>query len=75
MMLWIALLVAVFALLSVAQLFQLSNVPSTYPPVGRPIRARARRGDNETAVYVDKHNADGIAIQWEHNRDRGCRLL
>jgi hypothetical protein len=52
MMLWIALLVAAFALLSVAHLFQLSNVPSTNPPVGRLIRARARRGDSEPAVYV-----------------------
>ena len=52
MMLWIALLVAAFTLLSVAQLFQLSNVPSTNPPAGRLIRARARRSDNETAVYV-----------------------
>ena len=51
-MLWIALLVAAFALLSVAHLFQISNVPSTHPPVGRLIRARAHRGDNEVAVYV-----------------------
>jgi hypothetical protein len=51
-MLWIALLVAAFALLSVAQLFQLTNVSSTHAPVGRLIRARARRGDNEIAIYV-----------------------
>ena len=51
-MLWIALLVAAFALLSVAQLFQLTNVSSSHPPVSRLFRARARRGENEIAIYV-----------------------
>jgi hypothetical protein len=51
-MLWIVLLVAAFALLSFAQLYQMSNVLRIQPTSGRLIRVRTHRSDIEATIYA-----------------------
>jgi hypothetical protein len=51
-MLWIVLLMAAIALLSLFQLYQMSNVLGIQPTSGRLIRVRAHRSDTEATIYV-----------------------
>jgi hypothetical protein len=51
---WIVLLVAAFAFLSLAQLYQMSNVPGVQPRMtaGRLIRVQSHRSNTEANIYV-----------------------